>query len=465
MKSLSLAVAVLFLYSLKTVGQRAAFVIGINNYQDGDALTKCLNDADSMSFQLHKYGFIIHADSNLNNTAFKKNLKSWYPIMKNAKDIAFYFSGHGFAIGENEFMETTNFEEKNFANLPDITIDLYSILESIQDIENMRDSKLQNVLIFLDACRDFPSKEDIDKVRAILNLTPHKPDNMFIGFAALPGNQASSGPKMSEGGGPNSLFTQAILSSIEKNPQASSSGLENDIRTKLKMLTSGLQVMEGSNTLSDFQFSRPCSACIVPVPQPHRCQNCNVDAAKELFDVNSFRQTYNEVAGYNGGPLKNIGNNQDGTVQYASLLVQSRMSYSVHRYLNQHDYPPDSYNLQNSYVVYTFKDDQLQNVQLYLKYQDFSFYTHLSGAFSVNLNDFPGILFLGPTGDFRLGNRIGPTALSGFVFGNLAEYDYSILEFGAATQIAHDPEELYKFENVFKKLEISKIPAYRFGQN
>ena len=86
------------------MANRLALVIG-NNYRGENAeLRSCTNDADEMSGALERVGFSVTKHHDLDNSSFKRALRTFRDTLKRDDTALFYFSGHGISIGGSNFL-------------------------------------------------------------------------------------------------------------------------------------------------------------------------------------------------------------------------------------------------------------------------------------------------------------------------------------------------------------------------
>ena len=163
--------------------------------------------------------------------------------MAGTEAALFYYSGHGIQLrGVNYLLpKDVRFDhDRNTLTLEAITL---------QDILDIMKESAAIKLAFLDACRDNPYADDLQRSMAKLQRSASVPRGlapMHIGdgelntalvFAALPGKTAA------DGSGSDSPFTQAILKNI-RTPGATLDDLLNDVTSDVSGATNGEQIPE-----------------------------------------------------------------------------------------------------------------------------------------------------------------------------------------------------------------------------
>ena len=83
---------------------RHALVIGNNYFGERSELRSCFNDADEMSNILERVGFSVTKHHDLDNSSFKRALRTFRDTLKQGDTALFYFSGHGISIGGTNFL-------------------------------------------------------------------------------------------------------------------------------------------------------------------------------------------------------------------------------------------------------------------------------------------------------------------------------------------------------------------------
>lgn len=181
-----------------------ALIIGNSKYESDDLVTP-VNDAEDLSEKLHKLGFIVKKEVNVDIDQFNRLVDGFGSDLNSFNVGLFYFAGHGLQIdGDNYLTATnTNFESENAAKYSSFT--LYKLLDYMDKAKN------ETNIIILDACRNNPFERKWSRGIKQKGLAPlHAPKGTFISFATSPGETALNGI------GRNGLFTGMLLNQLEE---------------------------------------------------------------------------------------------------------------------------------------------------------------------------------------------------------------------------------------------------------
>ena len=187
-------------------GKRYALVVGNNNYRNLTALAKAVGDARTVSRVLAELEFevttIFDADVNTLDDALHNFYKGLKP-----DDIAFFFfSGHGVADGDTNYLLPVNIAKLGKLERSRLPRKAFSASQIVAAIK-ARGVRL--VFVVLDACREDPfRREDIKGVASFGGLTRMMPtEGAFIIFSAGTG-QTALDRLQSNDPDPNSVFTR-----------------------------------------------------------------------------------------------------------------------------------------------------------------------------------------------------------------------------------------------------------------
>ena len=228
--SLSLLSMAFALVSLGTVpadaaGRRLALVIGNSPYQHVSELTNPQNDASDVADKLRKLSFDVMLGQNLNREQMLEAFQNFSEQLQPGDEGLFFYAGHGISLsGENFLIPidmpaeiTVENEEESKKALDSSLVNMSSVIEPMQ--------KARLGLIFLDACRNTPSNEELGlqivaqdgATRKLRSLSFHRgiskvnvtstsgASGIFRAYATQPNNVSD------DGGGRNSPFTKALL--------------------------------------------------------------------------------------------------------------------------------------------------------------------------------------------------------------------------------------------------------------
>ncbi|UJR18259.1 hypothetical protein I4U23_005162 [Adineta vaga] len=222
--------------------RKIALVIGIGDYIMGKQLPNALNDANDMSKELKKIGFIIHNNEpklNLTYKEMRRTLTDFECSIEKGDMVLFYFAGHGTQWeDQNYLIPMNNFKEEfetivelSGSDLKKYSINAQNLLNNIDDREPFL------IMFFLDCCRtyhlrhtelqrnirEYPNNNSLHGLQSM----PAKVGSL-IAFACAPGTTADDGNNQDK----NGLFTKYLLQHISKPNE--------DIRMILSDVTDGV---------------------------------------------------------------------------------------------------------------------------------------------------------------------------------------------------------------------------------
>jgi len=271
--------------------KRIAFIIGNANYVGQKQLSNPANDARLIANILQRKGFEIVGGGPLVDATQSQflNALNQFALAADASDVAlFYYSGHGSASGEVNYLVTSD----------NGNVSASEILRRL----TFAHAKLR--ILLLDACRT--------QMRIGGGfVTMSAPEGTLIGFATQPGDTASDGPP-----GSNSPYA-ASLAEAMNTPGADLFTLFNDVGLKVMKRTGSVQKpwMHASPISGTFFFSPPVFASaslpssvavatatdVIPAP----LQAAPISAPVPQIQVSSgnagsfIQQAWNELAGGN----------------------------------------------------------------------------------------------------------------------------------------------------------------------
>lgn len=241
------------------VGKRVALVVGIGNYTYSPQLANPKRDAQGVADALKRLGFdvVTALDSDLRQ--LESSLDTFYARSVNADAALFYYAGHGLQLNNVNYIVPKNAELRSEARVRQETIALQEIISTIE-------RRATITLVFLDACRDNPLAEDLQRSVAGASRSAAVPrglavmeirnPNTFVVYAAAPGRTAS------DGSGQNSPFASALLSNINQ-PGLEIETLMKRVTRDVSKATNGQQIPERFSRLtSDFVFNETGAAIV-----------------------------------------------------------------------------------------------------------------------------------------------------------------------------------------------------------
>jgi len=233
------------------VEKRIALVIGNSDYLHGP-LANPVNDARSMARALRSAGFDVILGENLSNKTEMKRLIRDFGFKLNKGGVGlFYFAGHGLQVNGFNFLVPVNAVINNEEEVEYEAVDAGFVISQMEAAKNRLN------IVILDACRNNPYARSFRSTKQGLSGM-NAPTGTLIAYATAPGSVAS------DGSGVNGLYTQELLSQINKSDLQIESVFKN-VRAEVVRKSGGRQTpWESSSLIGDFYFYPEN----VPVPPP-----------------------------------------------------------------------------------------------------------------------------------------------------------------------------------------------------
>ena len=180
-------------------GGRIALVIGNSKYDSFDSLANPKRDASLVADALGKSGFQnVKLLTDTNRETLSAALKAFADDSKNANWAVVYYAGHGVELDGSNYLVPVDAKFENDADIPQESIALDQILNSVSAADKMR-------LVVLDACREnpFAEKKSLSVGRGLARIEPES--GTLVAFATKHGHFAT------DGAGDNSPFTTSLI--------------------------------------------------------------------------------------------------------------------------------------------------------------------------------------------------------------------------------------------------------------
>lgn len=228
---------------------QVALVIGNSDYKKSP-LPNPINDARDMAAKLRGLGFTVIERENLTAKQIGPTLREFKSKLTPGAVALFFYAGHGLQVKGVNYLPVVDAEIAGEEDVPSQSIAVSLVLES------MEEAKTRLNLVFLDACRNNPFARSFRSAAGGLAKV-NAPSGTLLSFATRPGSVAS------DGNGRNGLYTQHLLSQMDKPGVAIEQALKRVI-SGVKSDSSGEQEpwMEGAIE-GDFCFGG-CSATPFP---------------------------------------------------------------------------------------------------------------------------------------------------------------------------------------------------------
>lgn len=231
--------------------KRVALVVGVSEYRFSPPLANPKNDAADLANALRKAGFEVLTSIDQGMAEFVQTLDGFYERADGADAAVFFFAGHGLQLDGVNYLVPRDAQLRSEAAVKLETVALQDVISAIEN-------RAQVSLIFLDACRDNPLAEQLQRSltgrnrsaavqRGLASMVTRNPDTLLV-FAAAPGRTAS------DGDGRNSPFTSALLKNMAE-PGVEIETMLKRVTRDVRHATNGEQSPERlSRLVSDFIF-------------------------------------------------------------------------------------------------------------------------------------------------------------------------------------------------------------------
>jgi uncharacterized caspase-like protein len=317
---------------------RHALVIGNSRY-DGIPLTNPANDAAAMAKVLQRAGFQVDLKLDADQRQMDAAIRGFGDRLKSDSVGLFYFAGHGVQVKGRNFLLPVGSRIEREDEVPFKAIDAQQVLDKMSSAKNRL-----NVVI-LDACRDNPFATASRSAGGAGGLSQmDAPSGSLLAFATAPGSVASDGK------GANGLYTQHLLTNIERRGLPVEQVFKRT-RLGVRIDSRGQQVpWENTSLEGDFYFFPPApgqsgtpSASVLPPPpsveqivQTEQAYDLlrqrRLDEAERLFQALADAQGQPEVALMGREGLAEIllaRGNAAGALSEANAIIASSPARSA----------------------------------------------------------------------------------------------------------------------------------------
>jgi uncharacterized caspase-like protein len=185
--------------------KRVALVIGNGTYSKVAQLVNPPNDASAMAALLHEAGFdVVQTKTNLDLASLRRALRDFIDSVRDADVVVVFYAGHGIEVNGTNYLIPIDAVLERDIDVEDETVSLDRLNQYIEPAKRLR-------VVILDACRDNPFTSKMKRTlgnRSIgrgLGRVDVLTADTLVGFAAKAGSTAS------DGAGPNSPYTTALL--------------------------------------------------------------------------------------------------------------------------------------------------------------------------------------------------------------------------------------------------------------
>lgn len=252
--------AALLAVAAQAAESRQALIIGNSRYAQ-IPLDNPANDAQAMAKVLQRAGFQVDLKLDADQRQMDAAIRAFGDKLRGDTVGLFYFAGHGVQVKGRNFLLPVGNRIDREDEVPFKAIDAQQVLDKMDSAKNRLN------IVILDACRDNPFAKASRSTAGSGGLSQmDAPSGSLIAFATAPGSVASDGK------GANGLYTQHLLTNIER------AGLPVEQvfkRTRLgvRLDSRGNQVpWENTSLEGDFYFfapvagSTPVNPALLPPP-------------------------------------------------------------------------------------------------------------------------------------------------------------------------------------------------------
>jgi Caspase domain len=185
--------------------KRVALVIGNSGYQHAVRLANPANDADSMAKMFKDIGFdVVEVRRDVLALELRRAIREFSVHAHDADVAIVFYAGHAFEMNGANYLVPADAKLERDFDVEDETVPLDRFLTAIESAKRLR-------LVILDACRDNPFVKKMRRTAAtravgqgLAKIDVTSTDTL-IAFAAKAGSVATDGE------GPHSPFTAALL--------------------------------------------------------------------------------------------------------------------------------------------------------------------------------------------------------------------------------------------------------------
>lgn len=239
-------------FGTPALAKRVALVVGNSDYAYSPRLANPGNDAREISAALKRVGFEVSMVLDADLQRLIAALETFYTRADGAEAALFYFAGHALQVRGTNYLVPIDAQLRSETRLPLETVRL-------QDVVRTMEERARITLTFLDACRDNPLAEALQRSilgnsrsaavpRGLAPMAIRNPDSLVV-FAAAPGRTASDGTPG------HSPFSTAMLRHME-TPGDDIELVMKRVTREVHDMTRGEQIPERLSRLtSDFSLN------------------------------------------------------------------------------------------------------------------------------------------------------------------------------------------------------------------
>ncbi len=235
----------------KPAERRVALVIGNGRYAHATHLPNPSNDARAIGAALRDLGFEVIEGIDLGRSMMEQHLRDFLQRSSSARIALMFYAGHGMQVDGRNYLVPVDARLAARTDLDADTVDLDKIVAALDD-------EIRANIIMLDACRDNPLAQLLEKAARSRSIAPRGGlaayssvgTGTLIAFATAPGHVAQ------DGDGANSPFTTALLKHI-RTADLEVRQMMTRVRAEVAAATGRKQIpWDNSSLLGDIYLAR-----------------------------------------------------------------------------------------------------------------------------------------------------------------------------------------------------------------
>jgi len=260
--------------------EKVALIIGNSDYSGLPDLPNASNDAAAVTAMLSDAGYLVFTKIDVTKQEFSASIAEISSRLNQDSEVVFFFAGHGFQIGSENFLLPTDAEISDLNDVPLESISLTHVLEHLSTVAGSQ-------IVLLDSCRENPFIGQ----QAFVGLGSDQltikngfsfqsaPVNSLISFSTAPGSLALDGT------GENSPYTTSLIETTASYPEFDIARLLPIMRAQVFEATQGFQVPWESSSLLKPVYLSPRNDGPVSAPAEPLTPPTNTDATEESTDA------------------------------------------------------------------------------------------------------------------------------------------------------------------------------------
>jgi len=140
----------------QATGRRVAWVVGNGDYPGADRLDAAADDARLIARQLRDIGFDVTVSTDTAHRDFNRDLADFTEAAEGAAVALFYYAGHGFEVGGENFLMPTDVGS-SMATIDRNAVRLRGVpLGTV--LRELESAGARSLVAVIDACRDAPTR-------------------------------------------------------------------------------------------------------------------------------------------------------------------------------------------------------------------------------------------------------------------------------------------------------------------